>query len=188
MEINKKLDIFYEAAIAAAERQSSDILEEQKKLCRESLEEYGKSRQAAEELGGRIAADKIKKEINRSISEQTFRYKKAYQDRRDQKKKELFDRVEEKLEAYRGTEGYEDFLVRQIEKAKRFAGESAMTVYISPSDSARRARLAERTGQEVAVSDEEFFGGTRAVIPSKNILIDESFAGRLAHEKEREVF
>ena len=69
MEINKKLDIFYEAAIAAAERQSSDILEEQKKLCRESLEEYGKSRQAAEELGGRIAADKIKKEINRSISE-----------------------------------------------------------------------------------------------------------------------
>ena len=49
MEINKKLDIFYEAAIAAAERQSSDILEEQKKLCRESLEEYGKSSDSLQE-------------------------------------------------------------------------------------------------------------------------------------------
>ena len=45
MEINEKLDIFFEAAIAAANKQSEEILEEQKHTYQQAMEEYEKSKQ-----------------------------------------------------------------------------------------------------------------------------------------------
>lgn len=184
MEINEKLDVFYAAAISAAEKQSAEILAEQKKTYQESMEEYEKGIQAGQELGSSIAEAKIRKEVNRKISAQTVLLKKAYHDSREQKKEELFARVEEKLAAYRKTPAYEEFLVSRIAYAEKFADGAEMTVYFDPADSDRMERIAERTGCCAAISDKSFLGGIRAVIPAKNVLIDESFLTRLNREKE----
>lgn len=42
MEINEKLDIFYRAAIAAADERSQTLLQEYKKTCGDGLLEYEK--------------------------------------------------------------------------------------------------------------------------------------------------
>ena len=59
---------------------------------------------------------------------------------------------------------------------------------ISPADQNRIPELAARFGFAPVVSREAFMGGMRAVIRSKNILIDNSFATLLREAKEEFVF
>lgn len=44
--------------------------------------------------------------------------------------------------------------------------------------------LQEKSGCKVEIAEDEFSGGIRAVIPSKNVLIDESFAERMRRAQE----
>ena len=92
--------------------------------------------------------------------------------------------VKEKLLSYRRTDAYEAFLLAQIGKAKEFAQGEDLTVFISPSDQERQAVLEEKSGCRVEIAEDEFSGGMRAVIPAKNVLIDESFAERMKHAGE----
>ena len=68
------------------------------------------------------------------------------------------------------------------------AGEDALVVYLDPADQNRIPELAARFGFAPVVSREAFMGGMRAVIRSKNILIDNSFATLLREAKEEFVF
>ena len=80
-------------------------------------------------------------------------------------KNKLFEEVRAMTEEYMKTEEYKELLVSYITKAARFAEGNPMTV---------------------TVSEEDFLGGIRSVIPGRNILIDHSFSGAL--EKEYEEF
>ena len=80
-------------------------------------------------------------------------------------KNKLFEEVRAMTEEYMKTEEYKELLVSYITKAARFAEGNPLTV---------------------TVSEEDFLGGIRSVIPGRNILIDHSFSGAL--EKEYEEF
>ncbi len=84
------------------------------------------------------------------------------------------------------TEEYKELLVSYIAKAARFADGNPLTIYINSSDEDKKEFLEKRTGMTVTVSEEDFLGGIRSVIPGRNILIDHSFSGAL--EKEYEEF
>ena len=48
-------------------------------------------------------------------------------------------------------------------------------IYLSKEDEPRLKSLTVKTGFPLKVSDESFIGGIKAIIPEKNILIDNSF-------------
>ena len=84
------------------------------------------------------------------------------------------------------TSAVPELLERQIEHATEFAGNDPLIVYLDPADEdncaapwhqLRRARF--------RLSEYSFGGGTRAVIPPSNILIDNSFATKLEEAKRR---
>ena len=183
-EINEKLEVFYGAAIGAANSQSAAILGEQKNIYQSAMEEHEQSCCAALESSRRIFLEKQKKEVNRQAAEQMMTWKKDYQTRREQKTRELFEIVTKKLASYRQTDGYETFLLAQIKKAEEFAQGEEMIIFISPSDRERQTVLQEKSGCKVEIAEDEFSGGIRAVIPSKNVLIDESFAERMRRAQE----
>ena len=183
MEINEKLEVFYGAAIGAANSQSAAILGEQKNIYQSAMEEHEQSCRAALESSRRIFLEKQKKEVNRQAAEQMMTWKKDYQARRE-KTRELFEIVTKKLASYRQTDGYETFLLAQIKKAEEFAQGEEMIIFISPSDRERQTVLQEKSGCKVEIAEDEFSGGIRAVIPSKNVLIDESFAERMRRAQE----
>ena len=58
-----------------------------------------------------------------------------------------------------------------------------MVVYINPSDADKKQGLEQETGVELTVSSIDFGGGVRAVIRSRNILVDESFVTKLEQEE-----
>lgn len=59
-----------------------------------------------------------------------------------------------------------------------------MILYVDPSDAERVTSLTVEVGAPVTVSSYSFTGGSRAVIPGRNILIDNSFETKLAEAKE----
>ena len=86
------------------------------------------------------------------------------------------------------TEAYNDFLIRCIRQAVRYAGSDPVIIYINPSDASKKAALEETTGAELTVSKEDFIGGVRAVIRSRNILMDNSFKTQLDNEYDKFLF
>lgn len=188
MEINEKLDIFFRAVIEAANGKSGEILEEQKNIYQESIASYEEKKKEQFAARVHIAQNQVEKEENRMVSEQILQLKKEYHDRQDARKEELFELVEKKLEEYRKTPAYKEFLVRKIEEAKRYANGENLRIYIDPEDAALRRELAAKAGCGIFVSREAFGGGVRAVIHAKNLLMDESFRVKLAEEKETFLF
>lgn len=195
MEINEKLDIFYRAAIDAANEQSESMLGSYKAVYEEALTEYRSQKEAAWKTRERIAQERVRKEVNRSISEELLQVKREYHDKQEVHKEELFARVVEKLAEYRSSKEYADLISRKVKEAQEFAGDEVFTVYLDPKDEGLKAVLEAQVnaknaaGQKVEcqieVSDTSFGGGIRVVIPGKHVLMDESFDRKLMEEKEK---
>ena len=103
-------------------------------------------------------------------------------------KDKLFDEAELLVREYMKTEEYESFLLKCIRQAGHFAGTDTLTFYINASDADKKERLEAAAGYELTVSAEDFIGGVRAVIRSRNILIDHSFKTQLRDEYDKFVF
>lgn len=198
MEINEKLDIFYRAAIDAANEQSESMLLSYKNVYEEALTEYRSQKEEAWKTRERIAQERVRKEVNRSISEELLQVKKEYHDKQEVHKEELFAQVAEKLAAYRESKEYADLICRKVSQAQEFAGNEVFTVYLDPKDAGLKAaieaqmtrqRAENEKGQKsecrIEVSDSSFGGGVRVVIPGKHVLMDESFDSKLMEEKEK---
>ena len=100
-----------------------------------------------------------------------------------QVKEQIFADVEKMLREYTQTEEYTQTLLCRINEIKRFARGQEITIYVDPADADKIPALEAAAGMELTVSATPFIGGVRAVIPSKNILIDHSFATKLSEEK-----
>ena len=100
----------------------------------------------------------------------------------------LFKEVREKLTAYKKDPSYEEYLERKIREAVTFAGNDKLTLYLDPSDEAHKASLEQKLSVTLTISAMPFLGGVRAVIPEKNILIDNSFETLLNEERENFIF
>ena len=103
-------------------------------------------------------------------------------------KDKIFDEANSLVQDYMKTEDYNDFLVRCIRQAVRFAGEDPVIIYINPSDEKKRSDLEDATRVHLTISAEDFIGGVRAVIRSRNILIDNSFKTQLRNEYDKFMF
>lgn len=188
MDNNEKLELFHKAVLETAGKKSEAMLEEYKKNYQESLEEYEKQKIREQSTEERIEEEQIRKEVNRGISEQTLLFKKEYHKVEEEKKKILFARVEQLLKEYQRTGEYEAYLEQKIKNAVRFARGEEVTIYLNETDAALKERLEEKTACTLTMSQMDFMGGIRAVIRSKNILIDESFTSKIRNEWENYSF
>ena len=73
-----------------------------------------------------------------------------------------------------------------MKQAVEFAGNDQMIIYLDPVDEDKLNRLALHNGNaELRISEYSFTGGTRAVIPARHILIDNSFQTKLEEAREK---
>lgn len=97
----------------------------------------------------------------------------------------LISELRNRLALFMDSADYQRFLESEVKKALEFAQHAPMTVYLDPSDEDKLNRIALHTGAEIKLSDTTFLGGIQAVIPSKNILIDNSFKTKLAEISDK---
>lgn len=184
MNLNEKLDHFYTSVIESATAQGIQIVTDYENTLNNIYEERKQSALKKAENTYRIELDKIRREKNYLLSSEAFKIRRTLQEKVTEMVQQIFEDVEQKLKEFMQSPAYEDYLAAKITQAKTFAQNTEIIIYINPTDENRKSVLENRTGVTLTVSDRDFFGGIRAVIPSRSILIDHSFLTKLAEEKE----
>ena len=175
MTIEEKLQHFYDSSVEEAYQEASQMIEEHKKNLDEMQSEHKRSRRQSAEAEVKAEAENARRKVNKALSAQQLMIKRNWTKKQNELKDKLFAEVQSLLEDFVKTPEYDSYLCRKIKEAQDFAGEDELHIYLTPSDSSRLESISQKTGAELRLADEEFIGGIRAIIPGKNILIDNSF-------------
>ena len=164
MTIEEKLTHFYDTSVEEARRQAEKDVQEHKDSLDAALEEHKKMslENAASSRKAEIA--NAKREINKALSAEQLHIRRDWTARQSRLKEKFME-----------SSRYEEYLCTKIEEAVCFAEHDEIQIYLSKEDEPRLKSLTVKTGFPLKLSDESFIGGIKAIIPEKNILIDNSF-------------
>ncbi len=183
MTLDEKLEHFYSSVIDSATKQNIEIVDEYKKTLQKNFDDRKEAALRKAEANYRMASDSIIRERNRKLSAETMEIRRKVLERTAEVSDQIFLDVKLKLDAFMKTPVYDELLCAQINNANLFAKGDTITVYINPTDADKISALERKTGVPLTVSNRDFIGGTRAVIPSRSILIDNSFLTKMEEAK-----
>ena len=175
MTIEEKLTHFYDTSTEEARRQAEKEVQEHKESLDAAMEEHKKMalENAASSRKAEIA--NARREINKALSAEQLNIRRDWTARQSRLKEKLFSEVREQILKFMESSCYEEYLCSKIEEAVCFAEHDEIQIYLSREDEPRLKSLTIKTGFPLRLSGDSFIGGIKAVIPEKNILIDNSF-------------
>lgn len=188
MTLEEKIERFRESALNNAQEESQKILLEYTHTIDSEFEEHKKEKDEVIKTEMQVEMSSIQRELNRELLSKELVFKKEISKKEKKIKNELFERIKNELMKSKESKDYVDYLCKKIEDAKNFAVGDEMVLYIDPSDQKYLAEIVERTKSTPLISRIEFFGGIRAVIHSKNILIDDSYKTLIDETKSEFIF
>lgn len=186
MTIEEKISHLQGAAMEEARSQGNGIIAQHKKALENIFETH--KQEAIRQADTRIKAEttSARQQLNTAASKDQLKLRRELSQIQYVLKNQLFQEVSDLMHQYMKTKEYEELLISYITKAARFAQGQPLTLYISAADKDKKEKLEKCTGMTILISEDDFIGGIRAVIPGRNILIDNSFKGAL--EKEYQEF
>ena len=175
MTIDEKLQHFYEVSLEEAREDAAQAIQEHKRLLSEKLEEHRQLSRQNAEAEVKAETEHVRREVNKALSAEQITLKRDWSKKQEELKETLFAEVKTKVQQFITTAEYDEYLCRRINEAVKFAGDDEIQIYLSKEDEPRLKSLTVKTGFPLKLSDESFIGGIKAIIPEKNILIDNSF-------------
>lgn len=188
MTLNEKLEHLKTASMEEARAQGNAIIKEHTEALETIFNEHKESALKQAELTIKSESNKARQDLNKAMAKAQIDLKREQGKCQTDLKNKLFSRVRELTQEYMLTDAYDKLLEKHIKNALDFAGGADMTIYINPSDEAKKSALEASTGASLTVSKEDFFGGMRAVIHDRHILIDNSFSSLLQEEYDKFLF
>lgn len=185
MTTEEKLQHFYEVSMDTAREEATKVLDEYKAALETEMERHKQEKQAASESQFKIDSDNAAREINKALSAEHLHIKRRLSKKQQKLKESIFAEVEELLDDFSKKPEYTDWLENKIKQSLEIAENDSVQIYLTAKDSAKAEELTKRTGITPLISETDFLGGIRAVIPEKNILIDNTFLTAFENEKER---
>lgn len=179
LNIEEKLEHFQTLCFKDARERSEKMLEDYTVSLKQILENHKNDAKRQADMQLEAAADNITREMNKQLSIEQINIKREYSTRQEELKSRLMTELRDRLARFMETPDYQNMLEAQVKKALEFAGKAPITIYLDPADSDKLNDIAIHTGAALKLSEYSFLGGTRAVIPSRNILIDHSFQKKL---------
>lgn len=185
MTTEEKLEHFSSFCIEDARTRSAKMLDEYTNALERTFKEHQADALRRAKMQVDAESAKIHREINKQLSIEQINLKRTLGHKKDELKDMLFVELKDMLANFLESGEYQDLLEDQITHAKEVAGNEELIIYLDPVDEDKARRLAHHTNTDIRISEYSFNGGTRAVIPSKNILIDNSFQAKLAEAKDK---
>jgi len=185
LTIEEKLQHFKEACVADAMAAAEKILSDYRSALDKDFADYQSSEIRLADMEVKTETTRIDKETNKELALEQIKLKMEISKKAAELKEKIFAQLEAKLATYQSSPAYEALLDSQIDKALKFAGNDEVKIYIDPNDEALAHKLSVKHGVDIAISKYPFHGGLRAVIPAKNILIDNSFEKKIAEAKDK---
>ena len=188
MTLEEKISHLQTTSMEQARAEGNAIIDSHREALEKVFEDHkaealhqSETRIKAETRNARLA-------LNQASAKSQLEIKRRQGTVQQELKDKIFKEALSLVEDYMKTEAYEDFLIRCIRQAKNFAGEDEIIIYINPSDEKKRSALEDAAHVRLTVSAEDFIGGIRAVIRSRNVLIDNSFKTQLRNEYDKFLF
>ena len=188
MTLEEKIAHLQTTSMEQARAEGNAIIDSHREALEKVLEDH--KAEALRQSETRIKAEttNARLSLNQAAAKSQLEIKRRQGKVQQELKDKIFEEVMGLVNDYMKTEAYGDFLVRCIRQAVHFAGQDPVTIYLNPSDEAKRADLEDATGVHLTISAEDFIGGVRAVIRSRTILIDNSFRTQLRNEYDKFIF
>ncbi|BCN33005.1 V-type ATP synthase subunit E [Anaeromicropila herbilytica] len=184
MNVDEKLDYFYKSAIDEATEKSNSMIQEYKESLEKIFEETKASLVKKADISFGFESQNLIREKNKVLSNETSELRKVLSDKSSELTEQLFVDVAKKVNEYRKTSAYKDLLVKQILEAKEYSNTSDIKIFLDSDDREILSDIELKTSSKIELSNLSFLGGTRIEIPAKNVLIDNSFATKLAEQKD----
>lgn len=184
MTTDEKLKHFLETSMEDAKNQSETMINEYTAALDKLFEEHKAETIRRMELRLKTEKERQSREKNKELALKQIAIRHEITDKSEELTNMIFVEVEDTLEKFMQTPDYEKLLLKQIKEALDFAGGEPMTIYIDPSDASLQAALELATGAQIELNPASFKGGTRAIIHSRNILIDNSFEQKLEEARD----
>ncbi|PXV85314.1 vacuolar-type H+-ATPase subunit E/Vma4 [Lachnotalea glycerini] len=188
MTIEEKLQHFQDFTMQDARDKSNQMLDEYSASLDKIFEEHREKKLRQAQLEIKTQTESLKHDRNKELSKQHLHIKRNITKKQENLKEKLFVEVKDLLCKFMESAEYNQLLISQIKAAKNFAKDQNITIYLDPADSSRRSSLEVSTNTMLTVSKYSFIGGIRAIIPDKNILIDNSFETKLSEAKANFTF
>ena len=188
MTLEEKIAHLQTTSMEQARAEGNAIIDAHKEALEKLFEDHRAEALRQSETRIKAETTNARLSLNQAAAKSQLEIKRRQGKVQQELKDKIFEEVMGLVNDYMKTEAYGDFLVKCIRQAMHFAGQDPVTIYINPSDEAKRSDLEDATGVHLTVSAEDFIGGVRAVIRSRNILIDNSFRTQLRNEYDKFIF
>ena len=188
MTLEEKIAHLQTSSMEQARAEGNAIIDAHKEALEKVFEDHRAEALRQSETRIKAETTNARLSLNQAAAKSQLEIKRRQGKVQQELKDKIFEEVMGLVNDYMKTEAYGDFLVKCIRQAMHFAGQDPVTIYINPSDEAKRSDLEDATGVHLTISAEDFIGGVRAVIRSRNILIDNSFRTQLRNEYDKFIF
>ncbi len=188
MTLEEKITHLRTTSMEEARAEGNAIIDSYRKALEKVLEDH--KAEAIRQAETRIKAETInaRQKKNQAMAKMQLDLKRQHGRIQQELKDKVFKETLDLVNDYMKTDEYDTFLLSCIRNAVTFANGEEMTIYLNPSDESRRSSLEDASGFHLTISAEDFIGGIRAVIRSRNILIDHSFKTSLRNEYDNFLF
>lgn len=184
MTIEDKLQHFMDVSVNGAHEKGQQMLDEYKTSIDKLYEQH--KAEALNTANTYIKTTKrgIKRNISKDYAQQQLNIKRQLIDKQEEIMEKIFIEVIELLNNFKSTPEYTSLLLKHIKDSLEIAGNNPIDIFIDPEDSDKLTILEEKSKCKININDKPFMGGIKAIIPSKNIIIDNSFESKYSLEKE----
>ena len=146
MTIEEKLQHFYDTSVAEAQAQAQAELDSHQKNLDEMLKKHKESRKLDAEAQIKAETENATREVNKALSAEQLTLRRDWTSKQTELKNELFVEVKNHLEDFMESPEYQDYLCSRIQKAREFAGNDEIFIYLSPEDTALQRSIVAKTG------------------------------------------
>ena len=188
MTLEEKIAQLQTSSMEQARAEGNAIIDSHREALEKVFQDH--KAEAVRQSETRIKAEttNAKLMLNQAAAKSQLEIKRRQGKVQQELKDKIFEEVSGLVSDFMKTEAYTDFLIKCIQQAEHFAGKDPVVIYLIPSDEQKRPDLEDATGVHLTISAEDFIGGVRAVIRSRNILIDNSFKTQLRNEYDKFLF
>ena len=179
MTVEEKLKHFQDICMTDARDRSAKMLDDYISGLDKAYAEHTADAKRRADMQVAAETEKLERETNKRLSIGQLDLRREISRRQEELKDKLFVELRDKLANFMESRQYQILLENQVRQVKEFAGNEEAIIYMDPSDADKLPRIAMHLGAEIKVSQYSFVGGIRAVIPSKHVLIDNSFQTKL---------
>lgn len=185
MTIEEKLQHFTMVTIESVHEECEKSLEEFKKEQDWKFETHKEQHLKEVRIREKALRDAIERKASKEYTYEQLHIKRKINHKQNELKSRLFKLVEERLGSFKETKEYKDLIIKEIKEAQNIAKDSELKVYVGNSDENLLDDIYKECGLRPALSEHIVKGGMRAEIPSKNILMDNTFETKISEAKEK---